>query len=517
MDTPRLLSLLAPMSALALVVAAPGMARGQCVGSEPPSDACGFARGLSGNVGTQTVVMNTSTATANSEIVCGVPIGHSVWFNIIPSVSGILTFSTCHPSTTYDTVIDAFSGGDNGCDFMSPVACNEDRPVADCANGCSAYGSTLRFSVAAGTHYRLRVGSYNNNAPGCSLCLGVLVSLCDGELTPPSVTIASPSPQACVCPGLVPITGSIADSGSGVSSYELDFAPASGGAWTTVARGVGAASGILGAWNTLALSDEDYHLRLTARDGCGNSSTSIVTCRVDSAPDSVLLRSPQSGAVVGGTVVADGTIWDSCAASQAAVHWAPVSPSPVWTPFDTLNPPWIVNDPLGTWNTRTSVDGDYFIRATLITACGSGQYVMNTVAVDNTPPIALIASPVNCARFNRGTIQVRGTAADANLASWTLRYTGGPANGWVTIASGTSPVINGVLANWNTAALPWCPCTLSLTVTDRAVIEGNPNLHNTAEFQTTVAVGCVADVNGDVAVTPQDIFDFLSAYFGACP
>ncbi len=498
-----------------------GAASGQvCPGSEPSTTAnfCDMARVLSGAPGMQVVVMNTAAATAGSETACGVNLGHTVWFSVVPSVSGIFTFTTCHPATTYDTVADAFAGGDGMCEFWTPVMCNDDTSAPECANGCSAFGSTLRFRVTAGTLYRLRVGSYNNNAAGCNLCLGVRATLCDGETTPPTVSITSPTPQSCVCAPSVGITGTVSDSGSGVASYTLDYAPVSGGAWTTIARGMGNVAGTLGTWSIGALGDQDYYLRLSAVDGCGNASSAVVTVRTDNWMDSVMLRWPVGGEVLGGTVVVDGTVWDHCPPGEMSAAWSPATATPTWTPFTTLLAPWILNDPIGTWNTQQVADGYYLVRLTGMTECGAAQYDMsNAITVDNTAPIAVITAPANCARLSRGVVEIRGTAADANLASWRLEYTGGGRNYWTPVASGTAPVVNGVLANWNTASLPWCDYTLRLVVTDAAVIDSNPAVHNVSEYQTTFAIGCIADANGNQAVSVQDIFDFLTAYFGGCP
>jgi hypothetical protein len=490
-----------------------GEVRGQCPGGESPSDFCDTARVLSGSAGTQVIVMNTSAATATSESACGVPIGHSVWFVINPSVSGLVTFTTCHPSTTYDTVVDVFAGGSSMCEFMTAVTCNDDTPLSECGNGCSAFGSTVRFNVTAGTLYRIRVGSYNNNAAGCNLCLGAVVSVCDGDSTAPSVSISTPGPYACLCWSSVAINGTVSDSGSGVARYTVDYRAAGTGAWTLISSGIGNITGVLGTWDTTGLSDGEYTIRVSARDGCGNASSEVTTLRVDAAVDSGQLRWPASGAVVGGTVIADGTAWDACSGTLE-MQWKPLSGS-TWNVFGSINPPWVLNDPLGSWNTRTVADGNYQARLVVMTTC-VGMYYNSDITVDNTAPIAVITTPQTCRRFPRGVVlQVRGTAADANLDSWKLEYSnGGP---WVTIASGTTAVTDGVLANWNTAGLPWCRYVLRLSVVDRSVIDSNSALRNRSEDVVLIDVGCVADVNDSGTVSVQDIFDFLAAYFAGCP
>src|SRR5262249_37783965 len=89
------------------------------------------------------------------------------------------------------------------------------------------------------------------------------------------------------------------------------------------------------------------------------------------------------------------------------------------------------------------------------------------VTVDNTPPVATITSPIACSTRS-GLIEVRGTATDAHFSSWVLQYTGAGVHGWVTFASGNAPVVNGLLATWNTTGLPPCAYAIRLIVTDQA-------------------------------------------------
>jgi len=506
------------IASAATVGAVAGTTLAQCPGAEPPADICSGARVLSGSAGTQFVHVNATGATATGEQVCGVPVGHTVWFSLTPNVSGLVTFTTCHPYTPYDTVAEAFVGGEDSCEFITPVVCNDDTASGECANGCSAYGSTLKFNVVAGQRYRFRVGSYNNNAAGCTLCLGVLVSICNGEATPPEAVISSPTPLACVCPGVQTISGSVNDAGSGVASWVIDFAPVATGGWTEVQRGVGNVVGALAGWNTSGLAEGDYYLRLTARDGCGNTSSSIVTAHVNAGLDSLVMRSPVSGAILGGVVVADGTAWDHCAPGTLAMEHSPLGGS--FTPFTTASTPWVINDPLGTWNTRAGTpDGNYTVRATALTPCGHRVQATANVTIDNPPPAVAITSPLACTRLNSSLVAVRGTVNDAHLASWSLQYTGGDASGWITIASGTTPVVNGLLATWDARSLRECAYTLRLVASDASVLDNNSALHNRSEVEVSVDIGggCSQDYNGDGVVNSQDFFDFLTIFFNGCP
>ncbi len=161
---------------LAIVSIAP-TARGQsCVIGEPPTGGCTQPRQISGTPGQHVVLMDTTNAIGLSTT-CSVLAGKRVWFEVTPTLNGLMTISTCHPNTSYDTVLEVFSGGDAGCDFMTPVGCNDDTSTSECDNGCSFLGSTVIVNAVAGEQYRFVVGAVNDNSDGCPLCLGVIVSI----------------------------------------------------------------------------------------------------------------------------------------------------------------------------------------------------------------------------------------------------------------------------------------------------------------------------------------------------
>jgi hypothetical protein len=129
---------------------------------------------------------------------------------------------------------------------------------------------------------------------------------------------------------------------------------------------------------------------------------------------------------------------------------------------------------------------------------------------------------MNCACVE-GAVEVSGTVNDANLAGWSLQYSGGDVNGWVTIASGGGSMINGVLGVWDTTDLEPCPYALRVVASDTAQLNCNGAIHHISEFIVTVNVGtcdgggtCQGDVNGDGMIDVVDLLILLGAW-GACP
>ncbi|NOT01430.1 MAG: hypothetical protein HOP29_12465 [Phycisphaerales bacterium] len=169
-----------PVSLYALLIAlfAVNESSGQfCPHGEPPADFCSAARIIPGNPGQHVVLVDAHDATAVGETHCGIDAGHTTWFSVTPTVSGPMTISTCHPHTTFDTVIAVFAGGEGSCEFMQPMGCNDDTYRQECNNGCSYWGSDVTVNASAGQRYRFVVGSVNQNLAGCPLCLGVVVTI----------------------------------------------------------------------------------------------------------------------------------------------------------------------------------------------------------------------------------------------------------------------------------------------------------------------------------------------------
>ena len=79
----------------------------------------------------------------------------------------------------------------------------------------------------------------------------------------------------------------------------------------------------------------------------------------------------------------------------------------------------------------------------------------------------------------------------SNLQSWALQYTGGSQSNWVTIASGSTSVVAGLLGHqWDTTTLDekCCCYTLRLVVTDKSIVNCNGAIHQQAIFMTSVHV-----------------------------
>lgn len=331
---------------------------------------------------------------------------------------------------------------------------------------------------------------------------------CAEDETPPVAELTSPPSLTCVCDP-VEITGTADD--DNFDRYILEYRRPADAAWNLITTSTTTVvNGLLGTWNTAGLPQGYYLIRLTVRDQCGHSETAVNIVWLGTEFDNLTVRSPEPGGVYGGDVCFDGTVTDNFCFRSYVVEYQPAGGG-AYQPVDSSMPVYtsgVINDPFATWHTITAgvPDGSYNVRVFATDDCGNTASDERKIIVDNTPPIAVITDPQPCA-YVEGKVNIRGTANDAHLSSWVVQYTGGDAPGWVTIASGNQPVINGKLASWDTSELRACAYTLRLVVTDEAIVNCNAAIRHRSEYTVSVNVGNCGDFDtdddGDV-----DLYDY---------
>ncbi len=314
---------------------------------------------------------------------------------------------------------------------------------------------------------------------------------------PPVARIDSPSPFECVC-DVFQVTGVADVPGGDFERCTIEYKLASGGPWTligTFTSPVPEPGDTLVLWNTSVFPEGFYFLRLTVENGSGLDTSDTVLVRISGAFNPVAYTVP---ALSGGLVCPDGTVADfSCGPNSYTVEFAPAGSGNFQT-IDPDNPVYDgnrINERLTTWDSASVPDGDYTLRATGTNACGDQASQTRDITIDNTSPDANVATPLDCACLE-GVVEIRGTASDAHLRNWILQYTGGDADGWVTIDSGDTPVIDNLLGVWDTSGLLPCAYTVRLRAYDRAIVNCNSAIVHISEFTVSVDVG-LCDVNFD--------------------
>ena len=344
-------------------------------------------------------------------------------------------------------------------------------------------------------------------------------SPCD-DTTPPIIEIDEPETLTCAC-NLVDIVGSVGDPDGTYVGDQLEYRRRNDAVWTVANTALGARSGLLYVWDTSALPQDFYYVRVVGINECALTGSDSTFVYKSTTFGSLELRAPADGVVYGGTVCVDGTAWSQSCFDHYTVDYRP-SGAGAYAPVDPPASPYmstVLNDPLASWNTAsgpTAVpDGDYDVRLQGVTDCGDTDTEVHTITVDNTAPLAEITSPIEC-DYVTGLVNVYGTASDANLSSWRLYYTGDGINGWMTIGSGSSNVHNGLLGRWDTNSLPHCAYTLRLLVWDQANVSCTNDSHR-SEYLVSLNVGCPADLDDDGDIDLSDLAELLGHYGETCP
>lgn len=331
------------------------------------------------------------------------------------------------------------------------------------------------------------------------------------DTTPPNVSITSPSPESCVCPGMVNIRGLACDAESDlIYTVRVRRSGDTGGTGWMFIDGSSTercSAGTLATWNTAGLPGGDYIILVEAINQVGLTASAAIEVRLDTAANPAVIRTPETDTIIGGTICLDGSVGGSCFTSYT-VDYRPTTGG-AFLPVDGTTPVYtrgVTNDPFANWNTRTVADGKYEVRVRVTDICGRAANTTHTYEVDNTPPVAEITSLTPCEWVN-GVVEISGEVFDKNLSSWVLEYTGGSSRGWTRIASGTDNIRAGdLIAKWDTDGLDRCAYTVRLRAGDKARVGCiAPSGHSTGDM-VSVNVGCEADLDGNGRL---DIFDFL--------
>ena len=396
-------------------------------------------------------------------------------------------------------VFDSWGTGGHICDFFNRA----DGPLGPA------------WSTIDGT-----AGVVSKTARGDNTSRSIFVGACGVcvDTTPPLVDITAPAAFACGC-NSVTITGSVSDPDGEYSGDVLEYRASNQNTWIQVASATSPRVGVLYVWNTAALTEGYYFVRVTGHNECNLSASDTTSVYISHSFNDAILRSPTNGSILGGIVCFDGTGYElatnTCFLNYSLMYKPLIGG--VFAPVDPANPVYttpVINDPLGSWNTASGptavADGDYQVRLRGTTICGDTKDVIRTITVNNTAPIATLSSALACTSV-KGVLTITGTANDAHLAGWALQYTGGDAHGWVTIATGNTPVINGVLGNWDTTGLRRCAYTIRLVVSDLAGVNCSGITHQTEDY-ASVGVGwyLLGDINCDGIVNFADINPFVA-------
>lgn len=187
----------------------------------------------------------------------------------------------------------------------------------------------------------------------------------------------------------------------------------------------------------------------------------------------------------------NGSGWDAVGTQVGANQTAPVSGSTYRV----------------SWNTGLVADGRYKLQAQLRDVAGNSAFSpAQYVLVDNVGPITALTAPVAASAIRGSAFQIRGTASDADLTSWTLSIKPLSSGSWATLASGTSSVTGVVLHTLNTTLYADGQYQFRLTAVDGIG-------HSSTDLRTPVTIdntGPIVSVATPIAADTVDV-RFLEA------
>ncbi|MEW6555021.1 MAG: RHS repeat-associated core domain-containing protein [Actinomycetota bacterium] len=292
--------------------------------------------------------------------------------------------------------------------------------------------------------------------------------LVEADRTPPLVQIISPQGYGYMR-GTVDITGTATDSHFlswqlfyGAGANPAQYLPLSAEMTAPVEEGT------LCTWDTTALADGLYTIKLVAHDQATLMSETALQVTVDNTHPAASIASPAPGEAVCGMLFVHGEASDTNFASYSLRYTQdpdPDAPGAQWTEItsDTLPP----GANLASLDTATMVEIPLWLELSASDKAGNTSVTRTNVNPDNTFPEVYISSPEEgrvC-----GEVRISGVAYDRNPASYSL-YDWDGENLTTLIedqagGTGTAPTD---LFFWNTSAIADGEHVLAIKATDAA-------------------------------------------------
>ncbi|MGD0274364.1 MAG: Ig-like domain-containing protein, partial [Gaiellaceae bacterium] len=221
-----------------------------------------------------------------------------------------------------------------------------------------------------------------------------------------------------------------ADAGSGVASVSFQRSPAGAGSWTEIASDATSPYGA--GWNTSAVADGSYELRVVTSDSAGNSHTSApVSVTVDNTDPTGSLTRPGTNVFVKREVAVSSDSADpTSGVAWVAFEIAPSSYGPWQTAATVTSAPWSASVRF-----PKMAQGRYYVRAVTSDRAGN-TFVSQTrrIGLDNTAPTSSIAcnGKQGCRTVYFKSVYVAFSAYDRGSGVRAIRYT---TNGKIPTAS----------------------------------------------------------------------------------
>ena len=214
---------------------------------------------------------------------------------------------------------------------------------------------------------------------------------------------------------------------------------------------------ILESWDTTAVSNGAYTIRLVTEDEAGNVLSFSVIVNVKNVI-AISLTSPLSETYLQGTVTLTTEITSTSEVATVEFFYDATKIG------EDTTEPYSVD-----WNTITLADGSYSLTAKVWNVAGNSATSSSVnVIVDNKLPTSIITKPLDNEPI-AGIYDIEGTAYDANFKQYTLEYgIGASPTTWLDV--GVNPrmigITSGILGSWDTTTATNGKYTIRLVVED---------------------------------------------------
>jgi large repetitive protein len=369
------------------------------------------------------------------------------------------------------------------------------------ADTSSPYSVSFDTTAVSDGLYDLRVVTTDN--AGNSSTSGAVTNV-RVDNTSPSGSVTTPAAGANVR-GTVAVDSSSADAGSGVASAQFQRSPAGGGVWTNIGA-ADSSSPYSVSFDTTAVADGLYDLRVVTTDNAGNSATSAVVAsvRVDNTNPTGSVTAPAAGADVRGTISVDSSSADGGSGVASAQFQRSPAGAGTWTNIgaaDTSSPYSVIFD------TTAVADGLYDLRVVTTDNVGNSlnSAVVADVRVDNTNPTGSVKAPTAGADL-RGTVSVDSNSADGGSGVASAQFQRSPAGAGAWTSIGAADTSSPYSASFDTTAVSDGLYDLRVITTDNAgnslpsAAVTNVRVDNTNPTGSVMAPAAAADVRGTIAV-----------------
>ena len=295
------------------------------------------------------------------------------------------------------------------------------------SDASSPYAGSLDTTGHADGLYDIR--TFTSDVSGNSTASSPVTIRIDNTL--PTGSVTAPTAAANLRGNSVALASNSADSGSGVATVQFQRSPAGAATWTSQGA----------TFDTTAVSDGLYDLRVVTTDNAGNAFTSgVTTVRVDNTLPTGSVTAPAAAADVRGSI----TLASNSADAGSGVATVQFQRSPIglgtWT------------NQAASWNTTLQTDGQYDVR--VVTTDNAGNAFTSptiTIRVDNTAPTGSITAPTTGTEIGVPAELLTSDSADA----------GG--SGVDTVVFERSPATAGT---WTATTAPWDTATGPDSVAD---------------------------------------------------